>query len=504
LTACTSEEQESAKSEQPANQAKKHLIVGIGQYPNTLHRSFSSMMASTYAVAPMLRELTIYDDKSELVCRTCVTLPTIENGFAVLETTPEGKPGIAVTFQIHPEFTWGDGTPVIAEDFKLRWEIGRNPDAGSIAPSAFEPIYQFDVVNEKTFVLHYDEVKYSFNDIWLIPPIPSGLERPIYEQDPERYKDRSLYQTDPTNPGLWNGPYRLERVTAGSELTLVRNPHWFGEQPRFDSVTLRAIENTAALEANLLSGSIDMIAGQSNGLQIDQGISFEKRHGADYRVLYTHKALMELILVQLKTNPILADKRVRQALLYTLDRERINQQLFAGKQPVAHIGDRKYDSVPEAVPQYNYDPERAIALLEQAGWDKVKNGVRHNNAGEPLQLEFLSSSGNKSRELIQQAIQAQLKAVGVDARIKVETPRVLFGQSLRKRTFEGLALIGTSPTADRQYRQLHSTSYNGGRNAMGYNNPEVDRLIEAYEQELDAAKRRQYAEQIMRITREEV
>ncbi|MDM3871043.1 peptide ABC transporter substrate-binding protein [Porticoccus sp. W117] len=452
----------------------------------------------------MLRELTIYDDKSELVCRTCVTLPTIENGLAVLETTPDGKPGISVTVQIHPEFSWGDGTPVTAEDFKLRWEIGRHPDAGSIAPSAFEPVYQFDVVDDKTFVLHYDEIKYSFNDFWLIPPIPSQLERSIYEQDPETYKDRSLYATNPTNPGLWNGPYRLERVTPGVELTMVRNPYWFGEQPRFDSVTLRAIENTAALEANLLSGSIDMIAGQSNGLQIDQGISFEKRHGSDYQVLYTHKALLELIIVQMKKNPVLADKRVRQALLYALDREGINQQLFAGKQPVAHIGDRKYDSVPEGVPQYNYDPQRAITLLEQAGWDKIKNGIRHNSAGEPLQFELLSTSGNKSRELIQQAIQAQLKAVGVDARIKNQTARVFFGQSMRKRTFKALSLMGTSSPADRQYRPFHSSSYDGGKNPMGYSNPEVDRLVEAYERELDAAKRRQYGEQIVRIVREEV
>ena len=78
--------------------------------------------------------------------------------------------------------------------------------------------------------------------------------------DPVAYKDRSAYETDPTNPGLWYGPYRVTKVVSGSYVAFERNPRWWGRKPHFKRITIRAIENTAALTANLLSGNIDYIA----------------------------------------------------------------------------------------------------------------------------------------------------------------------------------------------------------------------------------------------------
>ena len=77
-----------------------------------------------------------------------------------------------------------------------------------------------------------------------------------------------------------------------------------------------------------------MIAGEL-GLSLDQALAFEKRHGDQFHIVYKPGLIYEHIDLNLD-NPILADKRVRQALLYGLDREAISQQLFEGRQPVAH------------------------------------------------------------------------------------------------------------------------------------------------------------------------
>ena len=138
----------------------------------------------------------------------------------------------------------------------------------------------------------------------------------------------------PTRPiPAWRfGPYRIAESSPAPSSSWSATP-WWGEPPAFDEIVIRMIENTAALEANLLSGAIDMIAGEL-GLTIDQALAFEKRHGDRYQVFYKPGLIYEHIDLNLD-NPILADLRVRQALLHALDREALSEHLFGGRQPVA-------------------------------------------------------------------------------------------------------------------------------------------------------------------------
>ena len=132
------------------------------------------------------------------------------------------------------------------------------------------------------------------------------------------------------------------------------NPTWWGEPPQFQRIVVKVIENTAALEANLLSGSIDMIAGEL-GLTIDQALAFEQRHGDRFQIVYEPGLTYEHIDLNLD-NPILADLRVRKALIMGLDREALSQQLFEGRQPVAHTSVNPLDWVhSDEVPRYRED-----------------------------------------------------------------------------------------------------------------------------------------------------
>jgi peptide/nickel transport system substrate-binding protein len=102
------------------------------------------------------------------------------------------------------------------------------------------------------------------------------------------------------------------------------NPHWAGGKPGFRRIVLRHIvlrhiENTAGLQANLLSGDVDMVSGEGSGLTIDQVLALQKQHPDSFR--YTFKPSLTYEHIDLKKeNPLLADVRVRRALLMAMDR----------------------------------------------------------------------------------------------------------------------------------------------------------------------------------------
>ena len=493
-----------------ADQDLKNLTIGFTQYPSTMHPNIETMVAKSYVRGMLARAITIFNHDWELECSLCVELPTIENGLAVLEDTPDGSPGIAVTYALPPQATWGDGTPVTTKDIQLAYDVGRNTSTGANNTDMYRRIYKLDVHDEKRFTIHLDRVTFDYNVLGDFYPLPDHIEREVFEADPYEYRHRTQYNANVTNPGLWHGPYLISEAQQGSYLIMTRNPHWHGKTPYFERITTRAIQNTSAMEANILSGTIDMIAGEL-GLQLDQALAFESRHGEKFNIIYNPGLQYEHIDVNLE-NPILADKRVRQALLYGMDREQMNQRIFSGKQPVADTSVSPMDKVAsDNITKYGYDKDKAAALLEAAGWTDIRDGVRHNAEGEPLKIEIMSTAGNKTRELLEQIIQGQLKEIGVDLRIRNEAPRVFFGQTTRERRFTGLALFAWVSAPENVPRStLHSTEIPtaennyAGQNYSTISLPELDAAIEAVEQTLTLEGRRPYWEKIQQIYSEEL
>src|SRR3546814_18355727 len=101
--------------------------------------------------------------------------------------------------------------------------------------------------------------------------LPAHIEEPIFDAAPEDYRKRTAYDTDPTNRGLYFGPYRLVEAVPGSRLVLERNETWLGKRPVFDRITVLTIAQTTELEANLLSGNVDMLAGELGPPSTEEG-----------------------------------------------------------------------------------------------------------------------------------------------------------------------------------------------------------------------------------------
>ncbi len=353
-----------------------------------------------------------------------------------------------------------------------------------------------------------DRVTFDYNRMGL-SLLPAHIEKPIFEANPAEYRNKTAFDTNSTNPGLFFGPFRIVEIVPGNRIVLEQNPTWTGEKPHFKRIVVKIIENTAALEANLLSGNVDYVLGEL-GLSLDQVLAFEKRHKDKYDFIYKPALIYEHIDTMLD-NKLLEDRRVRQAILSAIDRKAISEKLFEGKNPIADGPISPLD--PMFTPNtrhYAYDPAAARKLLDEAGFSDIKNGVRHNAKGERLSLEITTTAGNRVRELVTQVIQSQLRQVGIELRIKAEPMRV-FSEALNRRQFPALAMYAWVQSPEGVPRSLlYSTEIPtaenawSGQNYPGYRNPAMDAALDGAERELNFEKRRALFADIQRIHAEDL
>jgi peptide/nickel transport system substrate-binding protein len=485
------------------------LDIGISQYPGTFNPMIDPSVAGHYVLAMTRRPITAYDASWRVVAMLCTEVPTIENGRAVPFDLPDGKRGIRLTLTLHPNARWGDGVPVTTADVLFTNEVGKNPLSGVTDADLFRRITGIEATDDKTFTVTMNKLTFDYSDaLEDFAVLPSHLERAAFG-DPAQYHNRTVYDSDPTNPGLYFGPYRIGEIEAGSHIVLERNPTWWGKPPPFRRIVVWTIENSAALEANLLAGGIDMVAGEI-GFSLDQALAFQKRHGAEYDITYKPTLIYAHMDCNL-SRPILAEKRVRQALMYGIDRKAVSQQLYDGRQIVADSFVPPLDWVySKDVPHYAYDPAKARALLEAAGWQADGEAIRRNAAGERLALDLAMGAGNHGLDLVAQVFQSQWRDIGVDVHIKAETPRTLFGETMRNRNFDLAFYSWVSAPENDPVTTLRSdeipTAANGfsGQNYPGFNNPEADRLVNAIEIDVDRPRRAEEWRQLQALYAEEL
>ncbi len=475
-------------------QAKDDLVIGVAQFPSSLHPSIDAEVIKSYVDDFGIRQITAFDADWKNTCLMCTDLPTVQNGLAKFEDHG-GTKGMAVTIKLKPGLKWGDGVPVTTKDLEFTWKVGRDPASGWSNPNPWDRATSLDIVDDTTAVLHLPGVMVSYNQWDTL--LPEHIEAPILAKAANvgDYIKQSAFNRAPTTPGLWDGPYRMTQYESGNQVVFEPNENWSGTKPGFKHIVLRLIDKTPALLANLESGDIDMVNGEGVGLTIDQAIALQKKEPDKFTYIFRPALTYEHIDLQIG-NPILTDVRVRRALLYGIDRKTVTSRLFEGKQPVADTWVNPLNPMysPD-VATYPYDPAKAKALLAEAGWKPGSDGICRNAKGERLSLELTTTAGNQLRELVEQVLQNQWKAACVEITIKNEPPRTMFGETVKKRAYTGLIMYGwTSAVTETPKRTLHSsqipTAANNwaGANYIAFNNKRMDTLIDQAETELDPAK----------------
>lgn len=431
-----------------ANPTNEELKIGISQEFENLNPMIMTMSATSYIYAMVGRTLTTLDADLKWVPQLAKEIPSIEKGTAKIQDI-KGQKKIIVEWEIIEAAKWGDGTPVTCKDFAFSRKVALSPNVSIGEKETYTKVekIEWSPKTPKKCTFTYDKARWDFYDMGRFFPLPSHIEEPIFNKHSskkEGYEKNSLYVKSPTTAGLFNGPYKISEVKLGDHISLVPNPQWSGTPPKIKKVIIKLIPNTGTLEANLRSGQIDMI-GTLGLLAMDQALNLEKKvksENLNFQVVFTPSITYEHIDLNLD-NPILKDNRVRQALVYAINREELVNALFEGKQQVAeHLifpKDPWYTNDPQVIKVYRYSRREAQKLLDEAGWIPGADGIRVKN-GQRLTLTLMTTAGNKSRELVQVYLQEQWKQAGIEVNIKNEPARVYFSETTKKRKFQAMAM----------------------------------------------------------------
>jgi peptide/nickel transport system substrate-binding protein len=496
----------------------EELKIGSAQEYDTLNPLIMSQAISGFIHSMNARTLVTLDADSNWIPQLAKEIPTLENGKAKLVDIG-GKKKIVAVWEIIDSAKWGDGNPLTCADFAFSLKVAAAPTVSVAEKETYTQVEKidFDPKTPKKCTFTYEKAKWDFNRLGQFYPLPKHLEEPIfnkYGKEKEGYEKNSLYVKNPSHPGLNNGPYLITEVKLGDHVSFAPNPYFYGQPPKIKKIILKFISNTGTMEANLVSGTIDMIS--TTGLKLDQAVALDKKLRAQklpFEVLFVPSVTYEHIDLNL-SNPILKDLKVRKALLHAVNRQELVKALFDGKQTAAlHFMTPKdpwYTADPKYVAIYNYSRREAQKLLDEAGWKVGADGYRSKD-GKKMTFTIMTTAGDKTRETVESYLQEQWKQVGVDVQIKNEIARTFFSETTRKRKFDGMALYAWISSPENNPRSTYSTasiptSKNGwsGQNTTGWSNPRVDQIVDQLDVEFSPKKRAELAWELQKLYTEDI
>lgn len=496
----------------PGAPSSKQLTIGIAQEFEILNPVIAQMNGSLMISHAVSHPLVSIDADWNWKCWMCKTLPTLENGLA-RRVQEGGKEKLVVDWEIIENAKWGDGTPVTGQDILTTWEIGRSPNVAVGEKDLYMRIESItiDPKNPKKFSMKFAQARYDYYQLGTFYIVPAHIEGPIFEKSkgtPGLYEKQTAYNTNPTQPGLYSGPYVVKEIKLGSHVMLERSPTFYGKPAGIERIIYKYIPDTATLESNLLSGTIDMIC--EVGIKLDQALQLEARLksqpelGKKFQVNYRDGITYEHIELNLR-NPILADLKVRQALLHAIDRKGLTQALFKGRQlPALHVIHPLDVYYTEDVPKHEFDKKVAERLLDEAGWKRVGSDKVRSKGGEKLSLSLMTTAQDKSRERVQVYLQQSWAEIGIDLKIKNEPARVFFGETVRKAAFPAMAMFAWISSPDNPPRSLYHSSEipsaqnnYSGQNVSGWSNKVVDETLDKILGEFNLDKRREMMKTVL-------
>ncbi len=500
-----------------AAELNAELRIAMSQEFENPNPLIMQMAATSYIYSMCGRTLNMLGPDGKVINQLAVSTPQVGKGAELYKDGDKTK--LKVTWEIREGAKWGDGKPVTGHDLKFTWEVGKHDNVSVGEKEGYTNIEKIDIdpENSRKFTIFYKVAKWDFYKMFGFYIMPKHIEGPIFSKHADQklgYDKNSNYTRNPTNPGLYNGPYRVAEVKLGSHVILVPNEHFFGNRPKIKKIVLRFIPETATLSANLLAGGVDMIS--VLGLTFDQALAFRKQVAKEklvYSVNFKDGLVYEHLDVNLR-NPILKDINVRKALVHAINRDALSLALFEGmqKKAIHNIApiDPWYTDDAKKIVVYRYSPRKARKLLEGAGWKLGEDGIRVKGR-QKLTFKLMTTSGNKVRANVQQWLQNEWKKVGVETTIKNEPANVYFGETVRKAKYPGMAMYAWLSSPENTPRStFHSKSIPtkensySGQNSTGWKNPAVDKLIDQLEQQFDPAKRPPLAHQLLKYYTDEV
>lgn len=382
--------------------------------------------------------------------------------------------GRVVTFRLRQDVKWHDGQPFTSADVKFTFEKLIDPKILSAFSSDYVIVKKVETPDPYTFRVIYNEPFAPAIESWGIGIIPKHIW------------ENGDFRTHPANrKPVGTGPYIFENWIPNEKITLRANPNYFLGTPYITRYIYRIIPDMSVQFLELRQGTWGgMTPTPEQYNAYDEFFwAYDKYHYPAFRYDY--------IAFNLK-NPLFQDKRVRQAIAEAISKDDIIKGVYQGLAVPATgpfpVTSWAYN--PDVKP-WPYDPERAKALLAEAGWKDTDGDGILDKDGKPFAFTLVTNQGNKVRESIAQVAQMSLQKIGIKMEIRILEWSVFIHKYVDERAFEAVLLAWNLARDPDAYAIWHSSQKGKSQyNFVSYNNPEVDRLLELGRRTFGIEKRR--------------
>lgn len=427
-----------------------------------------------------------------------VMIYNIHDGLLLLDENYELQPylaesyevsedGLQYTFHLREGITFHDGSPFTAEDAKYTFEFYSNAENGSTIANDFQGMGSVETPDDYTLVVNMDEQNAAF----LVNAATVGIVPSDYHAE----VGEDTYRTAP----IGTGPFKLVEWVPAEYTLLEANEDYFLGRPPVDFLRQEVVPEPSVRAIAIETGEADSATWP---LLVEDSLRLRDA-GEGYTVFATPANSVKHFPLN-NTHPILSDKQVRKAMMHALDRQRIIDDLWSGAAVVAetNLSPAAPYHTAENIVTYEYDPDKARQMLEEAGWvDEDGDGIREKD-GEPLSFTCTTITGDQARRPIAELAQQFFADVGIDMQLS-EAPVSAILEAMPKGEMDCSLFNWTygdaaDPDASTTLRS------DGANNFSRFSNERVDELLDLGLREPDPEKRAEYYHEIQQIVTEEV
>ncbi len=401
------------------------------------------------------------DPSGAFVPNHAAEMPSQENGGI-------SKDGLTWTIKLRDDVTWHDGAPFTAADVVFTLDTLMNPKVTVRSRNGHEHIDHYEAADDHTVTIKLKESFAPYMVSWqktsIIPKHVLGAVADI---------NTAPFNTSP----IGTGPFKFKNRVAGSYIEFEPNAKYHGGAPKLTSLVQKYVPDQQSLYAQFQTGEVDIY-----DLQGIPPLLYQKAKALPgSTILLSASPFIEFIYFNCG-KPQFQDKRVRKAIYMAVDKKGWIDAVYYGVPlPTLSYLPPNHWAYNKKLVDPGFDPAKAAALLDEAGWKVAGDGVRAKD-GVRLAFSMSTTAGNKSREQAQQLVQQNLKKINVEMTINNMPASVVWGDYTVKSQFDTLmvgwdALLYPDPDyGDRINSKSIPAKGGNGSNYVQYENPEIDDL----------------------------
>ncbi|PNU20731.1 peptide-binding protein [Geothermobacter hydrogeniphilus] len=397
---------------------------------------------------------------------------------------------LTITFHLRKGVKWHDGAPFTSADVMFTYRLYIDPDTPTAYAESYKQVKHAEAPDDYTFRVTYDKPYAPALGSWAMRILPKHLLDgvPITKSPLSRHP-------------IGTGPFVFTEWQSGEKVVVEANPDYFEGRPFLKRVVYRVIPDQTTQFLLLRNGDLDYMDLSPIQYQTQTDtLAFERRFNK-----YRYLAFSYTYLGYNLERPLFKDRRVRQALSYAINKQEIIEGVLLGLGQAA-TGPYKPDTwvYNPNVKRYPYDPDKARALLAEAGWhDSDGDGILDKD-GRPLQFTIITNQGNDLRIKTGEIMQQRFREVGVSVKLRVIEWAAFLKDFIHAGNFDACILGWAGGPEPDQYNIWHS-SKTGTRelNFIHFRNAEVDRLLEEGRRTFDQEKRKKIYDRFQEILAEE-